>query len=220
MLINFIQNGYLRYYLSTIIIAVIGGVGLTLFVKGGWHLPQQVLAPRFYEIGLVLIVLVAAFNATISKSRLSAVASMGAIGFSIALLYLLFGAPDLAMTQFLIESLTVILFVVAFYHMPRFANFSSRHARIRDIFIALFAGALMTLLVLSSLGGQVFPPISQYYAENAYEIGHGRNVVNVILIDFRGIDTLGEITVLAIAALGVFSLLKLRGKRENKEISK
>lgn len=220
LIIDKLQNGYLRYYITTIIITVIGGVGLTLLLQGGWHLPQQVLTPRFYEISLVIIVIVAAINAAISKSRLSAVASMGAIGFCIALLYLLFGAPDLAMTQFLIESLTVILFVVAFYHMPRFADFSSRQARIRDVIIALFTGALMTLLVLSSLGGQIFPPISQYYAENAYINAHGRNVVNVILIDFRGMDTLGEITVLTIAALGVFALLKLRSKKENKEISK
>ncbi len=220
MIIDKLQNGYLRYYLSTIIVSVVGGVGLTLLLKGGWQLPRQLLAPRFYEIGLVLIIIVAAFNAAISKSRLSAVASMGAIGFCIALLYLLFGAPDLAMTQFLIESLTVILFVVAFYHMPRFADFSSRHARIRDVIIALFTGVLMTMLILSSLGRQIFPPISHYYAENAYLIGHGRNVVNVILIDFRGLDTLGEITVLAIAAMGVLALLKLRSRKDNKEINK
>lgn len=75
----------------------------------------------------------------------------------------------------------------------------------------------MTMLVLSSIGGQVYPPISQYYSENAYLLGHGRNVVNVILVDFRGIDTMGEITVLGIAAIGVFALLRLRLKKEPKE---
>ena len=215
-----LQSGYLRAYLSIITVTVIGGVSLTLLLKGGWHIPEQILEPRFYEIGLILIILVAALNVTISKSRLSAVASMGAIGFCIALLYLLYGAPDLAMTQFLIESLTVILFVVAFYHLPRFSNLSSKHARVRDIFIALFAGGLMTMLVLSSIGGQVYPPISQYYSENSYLLGHGRNVVNVILVDFRGIDTMGEITVLGIAAIGVFALLRLRLKKEPKEEGK
>lgn len=216
-MVNILQNGYLRYYLATIIISVIGGVGLTLLLKNGWHWPDQILQPRFYEVGLVVIVLLAAFSATISRSRLAAVASMGAIGFCIALLYLLYGAPDLAMTQFLIESLTVILFVVAFYHLPHFSDLSSTRTRIRDIFIALFGGGLMTVLVISSLGGQLYPPISQYYAENSYLLGHGRNVVNVILVDFRGIDTLGEITVLGIAATGVFALLKLRVGKKNKE---
>jgi multicomponent Na+:H+ antiporter subunit A len=216
-MVNVLQSGYLRYYLAIIIFSVIGGVGLTLLLKNGWHWPEQILQPRFYEVGLVVIVLLAAFNATISRSRLAAVASMGAIGFCIALLYLLYGAPDLAMTQFLIESLTVILFVVAFYHLPHFSDQSSKRTRIRDIFIALFGGSLMTVLVLSSLGGQLFPPISQYYAENSYLLGHGRNVVNVILVDFRGIDTLGEITVLGIAAAGVFALLKLRVGKKSKE---
>ncbi len=219
-LTNLLQSGYLRYYLAIIIVSVVGGVSLTLFAKSGWHLPEQILEPRFYEIGLVLIILAAAFNATVSKSRLAAVASMGAIGFGIALIYLLYGAPDLAMTQFLIESLTVVLFVVAFYHLPRFSDFSTRLARIRDVFIAVFAGALMTALVLSSIGGQIFPTISRYFAENAYTLGHGRNVVNVILVDFRGIDTLGEITVLGISAIGVFAMLKFRGKKEIKEAGK
>lgn len=219
-LTGILQSGFLRYYLSIIIISTIGGVSLTLLLKGGGHLPDQILTPRFYEVGLVLIILIAAFNVTISKSRLSAVASMGAIGFGIALLYLFYGAPDLAMTQFLIESLTVILFVVAFYHLPGFSNLSSKHARVRDAFIAIIAGALMTVLVLSSIGGQVFPSISGYFSENSYLLSHGRNVVNVILVDFRGIDTLGEITVLGIAAIGVFALLKLGDKKDNKEEGK
>jgi len=219
-LTGILQSGYLRYYLSIIIISAIGGVSLTLLLKGGWHLPETILQPRFYEVGLVLIILVAAFNVTISRSRLSAIASMGAIGFGIALIYLFYGAPDLAMTQFLIESLTVILFVVAFYHLPRFSNLSSKTARVRDIFIALFAGSLMTVLVLSSIGGQVYPSISGYFSENAYILSHGRNVVNVILVDFRGIDTMGEITVLGIAAIGVYALLKLRDKTTNKEDGK
>jgi multicomponent Na+:H+ antiporter subunit A len=211
---NVLQSGYLRYYLTIIILSVVSGVSATLLMKGGWHWPEKVLQLRFYEVGLVIIVIVAAINAIFSYSRLSAVASMGAIGFCIALLYLLYGAPDLAMTQFLIESLTVILFVVAFYHLPHFSNISSRKTKIRDLIISVFVGSLMTLLVLSSLGGQLFSPISKYYAENAYTLAHGRNVVNVILVDFRGMDTLGEITVLSIAAIGVFALLKLRSGKE------
>lgn len=209
-----LQSGYLRYYLATIILSVITGVGLTLLLRGGWHWPEQVLELRFYEVGLVIMILIAAISATVSNSRLSAVAYLGVIGFGIALLYLLYGAPDLAMTQFLIESLTVILFVVAFYHLPRFSRISSRKTKLRDGIISLCAGGLMTILVLSSLGGQVFNSISEYYAENSYTLAHGRNVVNVILVDFRGIDTLGEITVLSIAAIGVFALLKLRITRE------
>jgi multicomponent Na+:H+ antiporter subunit A len=141
---------------------------------------------------------------------LSAVAALGVVGYGIALIYLLFGAPDLAMTQLLIESLTVILFVLAFYHLPRFAQLSSTRTRWRDAVISLLAGGLITLLVLSAIGVQLSPSISDYFVEVALSQAHGRNIDNVILVDFRGLDTLGEVTVLGIAAIGVYALLKLK----------
>lgn len=211
---RFLQSGYLRYYLTTTILATVTGVSVTFFALGGWRWPELVLDLRFYEVGLAVFIMLAALNATRSPSRLSAVASMGAAGYGIALLYLLYGAPDLAMTQFLIESLTVVLFVLTFYHLPQFARLSKPATRARDIVLSLLAGGMMTMLVLSSLGGQVFPSISEFFAENSYPLAHGRNVVNVILVDFRGTDTLGEITVLGIAATGVYALLKLRGQKK------
>jgi multicomponent Na+:H+ antiporter subunit A len=112
------------------------------------------------------------------------------------------------MTQFLIESLTVILFVLAFYHLPQFTHLSSRSSRVRDISIAFLVGGLMTALVLSATGVLFYPSIADYFVENALPLGHGRNIVNVILVDFRAFDTMGEITVLGIAAIGVYVLLK------------
>ncbi|HSL28404.1 MAG TPA: putative monovalent cation/H+ antiporter subunit A [Anaerolineales bacterium] len=204
-----LQSGYLRYYFLSIVIVATGLAGFTLLSRGGWQWPQDVIDVRFYEVALGVLILAAALVATISWSRLGAVASLGVAGYGVALIYLLFGAPDLAMTQFLIESLTVILFVLAFYHLPHFTQLSSRGSRIRDIVIALLAGGLMTSLVLSAVGVQYFPSISDYFVENALPSAHGRNIVNVILVDFRGIDTMGEITVLGIAAIGVYVLLKL-----------
>jgi multicomponent Na+:H+ antiporter subunit A len=128
----------------------------------------------------------------------------------VASIYLLFGAPDLAMTQFLIESLTVVLFVLAFYHLPQFAQLTPRRERLRDVLIALITGGLMTTFVFVASGIQIHPSISQFFVETSLPLAHGRNIVNVILVDFRGLDTLGEITVLAIAGIGVFALLKLR----------
>jgi multicomponent Na+:H+ antiporter subunit A len=134
---------------------------------------------------------------------------LGVTGFGVALIYVLFGAPDLAMTQFLIEALTVVLFVLAFYHLPRFTRLSPARARIRDVIISLFVGGLMTALALSVTGVLLFPSIVSFFIESALPLGHGRNITNVILVDFRGIDTLGETTVLSIAAIGVYALLKL-----------
>ena len=213
-----LQSGYLRYYFLTIVIVATGLAGFTLFTRGGWQWPEEVTDIRFYEVALGGLILGAALVATMSWSRLGAVASLGVAGYGVALIYLLFGAPDLAMTQFLIESLTVILFVLAFYHLPHFTQLSSTGSRIRDILIALLAGGLMTSLVLSAVGVQLHPSISNYFVENALPLAHGRNIVNVILVDFRGIDTMGEITVLGIAAIGVYVLLKLSiDRKDDKE---
>ncbi|MBM4461434.1 MAG: DUF4040 domain-containing protein, partial [Chloroflexi bacterium] len=142
--------------------------------------------------------------------RLTAVAALGVVGYGVALIYTLFGAPDLAMTQFAIETLTVFLFVLVLYRLPRFANFSGRRARIRDALVALTAGGLMTALVLVATAVPLTSRLSPFFAENAVPLARGRNIDNVILVDFRGLDTLGEITVLAVAAIGVYALLKLR----------
>lgn len=207
---RFLQSGYLRYYLIIIILSLIIGGGFTLFRFNELRLPTNVLDVRFYELALAILILGAALAAVLSPSRLGAIAALGAAGYGVALIFLLFGAPDLAMTQFAIESLTVILFVLAFYHLPKFKQLSPRSSRIRDVVIALLAGGLMTALVLFAVDIQVSQSISSYFVENSLPLAHGRNIVNVILVDFRGMDTMGEITVLGIAGIGVYALLKLR----------
>jgi multicomponent Na+:H+ antiporter subunit A len=94
--------------------------------------------------------------------------------------------------------------------VPGFSNYSSRGVIIRDVIVAILMGTLMTFLVLAALNVQWAPSISEYFIENSYELGKGRNIVNVILVDFRALDTLGEIFVLGIAALGVYSMIRLR----------
>jgi multicomponent Na+:H+ antiporter subunit A len=152
----------------------------------------------------------------LAKSRLAAIAALGVVGYSVALIFVLFGAPDLAMTQFLVETLTVILFVLVFYHLPESQIVSDWAARWRDAALALAAGALMTAFVLVGTP-ENYPPISGYFVEHSVTQGHGRNIVNVILVDFRGLDTLGEITVLAVAAVGVYALLKLRRRGDGSD---
>jgi multicomponent Na+:H+ antiporter subunit A len=170
---------------------------------------------RIYELLIAGVILVATIVVTQAQSRLAAVAALGTIGYGIALLYIFFGAPDLAMTQFAIETLTVLLFVLVIYRLPRFASISSRAARARDAIIAIGAGAMMTLLVLIvTADPQQTTGLTSYFAENSVTLAKGRNIVNVILVDFRALDTLGEIVVLAVAAAGVYSLLKLRPARE------
>jgi multicomponent Na+:H+ antiporter subunit A len=118
------------------------------------------------------------------------------------------------MTQILIETVTLILLVLILYHLPKFSELSGRAARTRDALIALAAGGLMTVLILVANSAEHFPPISEFFIENSVPLAHGRNIVNAILVDFRGLDTFGEITVLSLAAIGVYALLKLRKQSE------
>jgi multicomponent Na+:H+ antiporter subunit A len=138
---------------------------------------------------------------------------LGIVGISIALIYVLFGAPDLAMTQLSIETLTVILFVLVLYRLPRFSELTGKVTRFRDALVAIAAGVMMTLLVIIITSTPLVSRLTPYFAENSYTLAKGRNIVNVILVDFRGIDTLGEITVLAVAAIGVYALMKLRSNQ-------
>lgn len=211
-----LQTGYLRIYLMIIMIFTIGAVGWGIVTQRELEFAPIWRGVRYYELGLAAIITAAIAAAVHSRTRLAAIASLGVVGYGVSLVFVLFSAPDLAMTQLVIETLTVVLFVLVFYHLPSYAQYTkSVPARARDLVIALSGGALMAALVLVAAGVQISPSISRYFVENSHDLAHGNNIVNVILVDFRGFDTLGEITVLAVAGIGAYSLLKLRlGKKE------
>jgi multicomponent Na+:H+ antiporter subunit A len=106
--------------------------------------------------------------------------------------------------------------VLVIYKLPKYLVISNVPRRIRDTVIALLGGTLMALLTLIITTNELQPELKEFFAENSYLIGKGKNIVNVILVDFRALDTMGEITVLAIAAIGVYALLKLRMKEGDK----
>jgi multicomponent Na+:H+ antiporter subunit A len=206
-----LQNGRLRVYLMAVVLTlVVLEWGIIIGLAG---MPELLMPTdmHIWEVGVATAVVAGAFLAVRTESRLSAVTALGIVGYGIAVIYLLFGAPDLAMAQILIETLTVLLFVLVFYHLPRFSLVSDRASRLRDAAIALASGSILTVFVLAASGGP-HDPISTFFAEASQPIAHGRNVVNVILVDFRGLDTLGEIAVLAVAGFGVYALLKLRAR--------
>lgn len=204
-----LQNGSMRNYLRTILLTFIGITGYTLFWRYEVHWNWD-LSLYLHEVVVALILVSAAAAASITRSRLGAVASMGAVGFSVALIFILFSAPDLGITQILVETLTVILLVLVLFRLPGFSNTSTPAERGRDAFVALLTGALMTLLIMITIDVQLFPSISDYMIENSQPLAYGRNIVNVILVDYRALDTLGEIFVLALAALGVYAMIKFR----------
>jgi multicomponent Na+:H+ antiporter subunit A len=207
------QNGYLRNYVSTIVLFLVGLAGFSLYQTANFELDLSTLNEiTIYEMAVVAMMFSSIFFVVFTKSRLTAVASIGVMGLSICLLFVFYSAPDLAMTQFSIDTLTVILFVLVLYRLPRYLNLSDYRTRIKDGIISLAFGSIITVLILEVLASPVDKTISKYYAENAYVLAKGKNVVNVILVDFRGTDTFIEISVLAIAAIGVFALLKLHLK--------
>lgn len=212
---EFLQSGRLSRYLRTIILVSIAFIGYPLarlvLQNGGFTVSHV----EIHELLIAVVILLAAWTAVLTNSRLTAVAALGVVGFGMALLFIFFGAPDLAMTQFAIESLTVILFVLVIYRLPHFGKLSPLRVRVRDALLAGGAGGVMSLLTLAVLRQPFEPVLAPFYAANSLLLAHGRNVVNVILVDFRALDTLGEITVLAIAGLGGYALLRLRLSRKD-----
>lgn len=209
------HNGYLRNYLIVIILFITGLVGYRLITTVHLQLITEDLSGfSIYELTFFIIILVSIFYTLKTTSRLTAIASLGVIGYCICLIFVFYGAPDLAMTQFAIDTLTVVLFVLVLFKLPGFLPFRNKKIIFRDAVISLSFGTLIMLITLQSLVYPASKEISRFYAENAYTLAKGKNVVNVILVDFRGFDTLIESVVLSIAALGVYGILKYRGINE------
>jgi multicomponent Na+:H+ antiporter subunit A len=178
-----------------------------LVARGGLALPDGAgIDPRALAFGLIAIGAVAT---ALARSTFAAVLSMGLVGFGAALVFLTFGAPDVALTQFTVEVLLVVILATVLIRLPvRGRDTRSGRQRAGDAAVAVAAGGSVTLLLLAVLAAPFDPRLGAWFGENSVPGGHGRNVVNVILVDFRALDTLGEIAVLAIAAFAVIALLR------------
>ncbi len=212
---RFFHNGYLRNYLMTIIIFMTILVGYRLFTTSPIKVNTEDLSGfRFYELTIFVMIIIAIFFLIVAKSRLTAIASLGIVGYCICLIFVFYGAPDLAMTQFTIDTLTVVLFVLVLFKLPPFLGYKSKAIQVRDTIVSMAFGGLMTLIALQALVSPATKETSKFYADNVYTLAKGKNVVNVILVDFRGFDTMVEGIVLSIAALGVYGLLKYTASNE------
>ena len=204
-----LQGGVLGTYLVVVIGTTVLLVGWVLLDRVGW--PDATLDEvRAHEVLAAAAMVVGAVLVVRARSILFAVASLGLVGYGLALLFMFFGGPDLALTQFAVETLTVILFVLVLRRLPPLRSLSSPSQRVRAAVVALAGGALMTGIVLATAATYHPAPLREYFARASVPLAQGRNVVNVILVDFRALDTLGEVTVLAVAALGVVGLMRLR----------
>lgn len=217
---NFMHNGFLRsYLLRTIVFAELLLV-YELFMAGPLYIDYSILSPiSIYESMNVLVLVAALYLIVTTSSRSTAVVGTSVVGYAICLLFVFYGAPDLAMTQFTIDTLTVVLFVFVLFNLPSFLRFPTRNKKVilRDSLVAFSFGTILSLIAIKVLQVPTSTEISDFYGQYAYTLAKGKNVVNVILVDFRGFDTMFEIIVLSIAALGVYSLIKLRLKPSEKE---
>ncbi|RRR69912.1 MAG: DUF4040 domain-containing protein [Candidatus Viridilinea halotolerans] len=212
-----IQSGRLRTYILYTIFAYFVIVGIPFVIYGlGDVRSIQDNSPYFYEVVVVSLIPVGIIATITARSRLGAIIAVSMIGAMVALIFVLFSAADLALTQLLIEVLSTVFLLFLFSVMPsRFRNFSPAWVRWRDAVIAVAFGILMSGLVLAGATTNLFQSIAPYYLEQSVPGGKGANVVNVILVDFRSFDTLGEIVVLFVALISIFGLLRFRKQRSD-----
>lgn len=202
------QSGSLPAYIGTVLFTVLALPGYILVRDS--RLPElPPLASSPTQLVVAVLMLGAAVGAARVTRRIHAVLFLGAVGYGMALLFVIHGAPDLALTQVLIETLSVAIFVLVLRRLPPAAARSPwRLGQAVRAAFAIGTGLFVTAFALVAGAARTEAPISTGFLERALPEGGGRNVVNVILVDFRGIDTVGEITVLAVAAVGIMSLAK------------
>lgn len=168
---------------------------------------------HLYEVLLVVVMAGAAIAMLFAKSRVTAVVLNGVLGFGVSIFFVIFRAPDLALTQLIVESVTTVLFLLCFTYLPRWKMMrTTRGIKMTNALISVLVGMLVVAIALSVIYFDEFKTISSYF-ENAYELAGGKNIVNTILGDFRAFDTMLEVVVLCIAGLGVYTMMKFRVKK-------
>ena len=209
------QRGSLPFYLGVILLTLVGSVGTTLVLNRTW--PQEWRlwdSPAQLAIGGIMAV--AAIALTRADKRFAAALLVGVTGYGMAALFAFHGAPDLALTQVLVETVTLIAFVLVLRRLP--ARLGQTHGTVHRglrTIVSVSVGLMMAAVAVVALGARTALPISLALPDLAHDIGHGNNIVNVVLVDVRGWDTLGELSVLIAAATGVASLVFLRSRTDN-----
>ncbi|MDY6818669.1 MAG: hydrogen gas-evolving membrane-bound hydrogenase subunit E [Halobacteriales archaeon] len=209
-----VQTGLLRTYATW----TIGGISaLTLggYIAAGVGIPS--IPGITLSVPIVIVLAVAVLGAiavTSAPSHIAGVLTLSILGFMVAIFYILASAPDLALTQLVIETLVLVIFLLVLDRLPAFYGETRGSRMIRDAVVSLFIGVTVFLTVLVSSAADPDAMIRTYFIDNAIPKGGGGNIVNVILVDFRAFDTMGEISVVAMAALSVLTLIGMRTRGE------
>lgn len=214
---NFYMNGSLHSYLSYIFVFVIVVVGGAFVLQQAFAIDLSTNARiEYYEFVLAISIAASAGLVLFVNSRLTSIIAVGAVGYLVSLLFIIFRAPDLALTQLVVETITTALFLLCFYFLPKLKPEMVRiRVKLSNLLLSVGVGATFTLIGISAQSTNPFKPIS-YFFQNSYELSGARNMVNAILVDFRAFDTMLESVVLFTAGIGVYTLINLRKSRREK----
>ncbi|MEI3611199.1 Na+/H+ antiporter subunit A [Pseudogracilibacillus sp. SO30301A] len=206
---NRYMTGYLRHYMAYIFLVFMVLLGGSLYFLDAFSFTTQ----NDQSVGpfswiLAGTIAIAGMSIIFAQSRLTAIVFNGYIGFAIAMFFVIFKAPDLALTQLVVETVTTALFLLCYYFLPEWEKVPRRINWV-NIIISISVGTIFTLIALSVNSGRLFDSISTFY-EHADELAGGNNIVNTILGDFRAFDTMLEVIVLFIAGIGVYTMIKFK----------
>ncbi len=209
------MNGYLMHYFIYIYVSFVLIVAGTFLLLEAFAWNPGLDAPvENYELLLVFIMIFAAIALIFAKSRITAVLLNGVLGYAIAFFFVILRAPDLALTQLVVESVTTALYLICFKYLAELKpEPTPKRIKLSNGLISVLVGATVTLIGLAVINYDKFESISAYF-EDSYKLAGGKNIVNTILGDFRAFDTMLEVVVLLIAGLGVYTLIKLKATKK------
>jgi len=220
---EYVHDGHLRTYASWTLGATCA-LALTGFVAAGAIAPAEFGLEATVPIALVLLVaVIGAVAVARSDSHIAGVLTLSILGFMVAIFYILASAPDLALTQLVVETHVLVIFLLVIEEIPEsdVIGIGNVGVVVRDAVLSVAVGvtAFVTVLVSTGVRPDGSSDIARYYAEQAVPEGGGSNIVNVTLVDFRGFDTLGELAVVALAAISILTLIVMRGRGDNDELT-
>ena len=206
-----LQSGVLRRYIYITFATVFVGLAGTMYLRGLGAIETDLSDATWYNMALIFLIVGGAIVVMVTASRIAAMAALGVVGIGVAMVFIVFSAPDVAITQLLVETLVVVLVAVALLRLPTLDP-GGRFWRPWDALLAVGMGVVTTLILLAVLAIPLDRRLTDYFEVTSWPEAFGRNIVNVILVDFRALDTFGEVAVVVIAALAAYALLRTTKK--------
>lgn len=208
-----LQSGVLTTYLTVVFTALLISVGGTMLITDIAAIRPDFDGLQIKHWGVVGLIFGGTLLTVITQNRIVAIAGLGVVGIGVAIIFIVYGAPDVAITQLLVETLVVVLFAVAALKLPSLGPLPGPGRTWFNAVLSVALGLMTAIILLQVSDGPIDRRLTDYFETASWTEAYGRNIVNVILVDFRALDTFGEIAVVVIAALGAFAALKSRPER-------